>query len=209
MTQLRMKFFAAAAVALWSVACSQTDAVITTAFPRYAGAEVGTATVVSIVPANTTLLIPFALVSGNYDTGIAIANTSADPFGAATGGASPQSGTVRVDLYPSNSTGAGTAVNFTTSATKKAGLGMAADGTVPAGATWIVNLSELLPLAPVTAPFTGYIFVQANFLYAHGAAYVYDGRGFTSATPVLVLPPPSINGRIGIANQATAETLAY
>jgi hyperosmotically inducible protein len=39
MTQLRMKFFAAAAVALWSVACSQTDAGITTAIKTKLAAD--------------------------------------------------------------------------------------------------------------------------------------------------------------------------
>jgi len=183
-------------------------AIPTATFPRFSDVQVGTATVLSIVPANTTLLIPFAVVAGAYDTGIALANTSADPFGSSTGGAVAQAGTVRVDLFPSTATGAGTSTNFTTSATKKAGSGIAADGTVAAGATWTVNLSELLPLAGATGPFTGYIFVQANFLYAHGAAYVYDGRGFTSSTPVLVMPPPAIAGRGGIGTGGT-EVLAF
>jgi hypothetical protein len=167
----------------------------TAAFPIFAPSVVTGPSVVSIVPANTTLLIPFAVAQGAFDTGIALANTSADPFSGL--GATPQSGTVTVNLFPSTATGAGTSVNFTTSATKLAGTGIAADGTIPAGATWTVNLSQLLPLAGQTGGFIGYIFIQANFLPAHGAAYVYNGTGFTSSTPVLVLPPPSTNGRNG------------
>jgi len=164
-------------------------------FPVFVSSIVSGPTVVTIVPANTTFLIPFAVASGGYDTGIAISNTSVDPFGAQ--GATPQAGTMQVNLYPSTATGAGTGVSFTTSATKLAGTGIAADGTIPAGATWTVNLSQLLPLAGQTGGFIGYIFIQANFLPGHGAAYVYNGAGFTSSTPVLVLPPPSTNGRGG------------
>jgi hypothetical protein len=179
----------------------------TKAFPSFAASSVAGPTVVTIVPANTTMLIPFAVAQGAFDTGIAIANTSADPFGAQ--GATPQAGTVTVNLFPSTATGAGTSVSFTTSATKLAGSGIAADGTVPAGATWTVNLSQLLPLAGQTGGFIGYIFVTANFLPAHGAAYVYNGTGFTSSTPVLILPPPSTNGRGGNNPSAGAEVLDF
>jgi len=176
-------------------------------FPVFAPSVVTGPAIVSIVPANTTLLIPFAVASGGFDTGIAIANTSADPFGPQ--GATPQAGTVTVNLFPSTATGAGTTVSFTTSATKLAGTGIAADGTIPAGATWTVNLSQLLPLAGQTGGFIGYIFVQANFLPAHGAAYVYNGAGFTSSTPVLVLPPPSTNNRNGNNAGLGAEVLDF
>lgn len=182
-------------------------AIVTTAFPRFIDTAVGSATVVNIVPANTTLLIPFAVAAGAFDTGIAIANTSTDPFGSL--GAMAQSGSVQVTLFPSTATGAGTSVGFTTSATKKAGSGIAADGTIASGATWTVNLSELLPLAGQTGGFTGYIFIQANFLPAHGSAYVYNGAGFTSSTNVLVLPPVSTNGRAGNFPNANAEILGF
>jgi len=187
-------------------ALDSNSVAIQTTFPRFSsGASVGTTTVLTISPANTTLLIPFAVVGGNFDTGIAIANTSIDPFGgSAGGGATAQAGTVQVFLFPSTATGAGTAVNFTTSATKKAGVGIAADGTVAAGATWAVNLSELLPLAGQTGGFSGYVFITANFLPAHGQAYIYDGRGFTAAANVLVLPNPSIQGRTGSSSGAEA-----
>lgn len=79
--------------------------IITTPFPRFLDAEVGSAVVASVVPANTTMMIPFAttIKAINYDTGIAIANSSADPFG--TTGAMPTSGTVTVWLYGLNAAG--------------------------------------------------------------------------------------------------------
>jgi len=163
------------------------------------------------------MLIPFALTTtgaAGLDTGIAIANTSVDPFTGA-GGASANSGTVTINLYPQYATGTQAAASFTTSATKKAGQGMAADGTVPPGSTWTVNMSDLLSLAGQTAPFEGYVFIQANFVPAHGIAYIY-GSGvfggatsasstFTSFTPVLVLPPPATQSRTA----GTVETLHF
>jgi len=67
----------------------------------------------------------------------------------------------------------------------------------------------LLNLAGMTGPFSGYIFVQANFIPAHGVAYVYNGAGFTSATPVLVMPPPATNGRNGNFASSGAESLDF
>jgi hypothetical protein len=187
---------------------AQVDAsgtpVTTNGYPTFVAAEVGPVTIVNIVPANTTLLIPFAVRDGGFDTGISLANTTADPFGSGTGGAVPQSGTVRLDFYPRAATGgAGTTFSLTTSATARPGVGLSADGTLAAGATWTVLLSELLTAAGQTGPFTGYIFLQTNFLLAHGAPFVSDFRNFTSFTPMLVLPSP-----ISIARTST-EVLAF
>jgi len=160
-------------------------------YPCFAQSDVGPVTVVSIVAANTTLLVPFAVRDGAYDTGIALANTTADPFGA-DGGATPQSGPVRMFFYPRSATGgAGTAFTFTTSATARPGLGLDASGNLPAGSTWTVLLSELLAAAGQgTTAFTGYIFIQTDFLGAHGAPFISDFRNFTSFSPMLVLLPP-------------------
>jgi hypothetical protein len=77
------------------------------------------------------------------------------------------------------------------------GIGLSSNGTLAAGSTWTVLLSELLTAAGQTSgTFTGYIFIQANFINAHGAAFVSDFRNFTSASPVLVLPPPATAPRV-------------
>jgi len=166
-------------------------------YPRFA-TDAKTITIGSIRAANTTLLIPYAvrIATLNFETGIAIANTSQDPFGVNAGGATPAAGTVTVSLFPSTATGAGAASTYTSSASTRVGSGMATDGTIPAGATWAVNLTDILSRATpaITGDFSGYIFVEANFLNAHGVAYVYDGRGFTSNTPALVLPAPLARG---------------
>jgi hypothetical protein len=186
-------------------ALDDADARITTPLPRFAEAQVGPATIVAIVPANTTLLIPFAVAEGAFDTGISLANTSADPFGVAGGGATAQSGAVNLAFFPRAAAGAGTPFALSTSSTVRPGIGLSADGTLAAGSTWTVLLSELLRAAGQTS-FTGYIFIRADFVPAHGAPFVSDFRNFTSFTPMLVLPPPSVSPRIGVT---AVETLTF
>jgi len=113
-------------------------------YPNFVEADVGPTTIVNIIAANTTMLMPYALVLPPFDTGIAIANTTADPFGGG-GGATRANGTVILDFYPTTSTGgAGTPFSLTTSSTVKPGGGLSSDGTLGAGATWTVLMSQLL-----------------------------------------------------------------
>jgi hypothetical protein len=170
--------------------------------PNFVVATLGPITIGNIVSANTTMLVPYVVKTGPYDTGIAIANTTMDPFGGSGGGATPQAGTMTFTLYPRTATGAGTAISVTTSATKIFGAGLATDGTLVAGGTWTGLLSDILTAAGTTGDFFGYIFIQANFLDAHGAGYIFNGAGFTSSTPVLVLGPPA-----GSPRTANVESL--
>jgi hypothetical protein len=166
------------------------------AYPTFTQLDVGPVTVVNIVAASTTMLIPLAEKVGPFDTGISVANTTNDPFGAGGGGATPSAGTLRFDFFPSTATGAGTACFLQTSATSRPGVGIASDGTVPAGATYLALLSQLLPLSNCAAgDFFGYIFVTANFLNAHGQATISDFRTYSLATNVLVLTPPATQPR--------------
>jgi len=175
-------------------------------FPRFAQADIGPVTIVNIIAANTTLLVPFAVKGAPYDTGIAIANTTADPFGATGGGATASAGSLRLDFFPRLPTGgAGTPFTLHTDATHRPGIGLSADGTLASGATWTALLSELMASAGVSGDFTGYIFIQANFVDAHGAPFVSDFRKFTSFTPMLVLPPPATTSRA----TAGVETLTF
>jgi len=178
-------------------------------YPTFTQSDVGPVTLVNIVPASTTLLIPLAEKVGVFDTGISVANTTADPFGGtAGGGAVATAGTLRFDFFPSTATGVGTACFLQTSATSRPGVGIASDGTIPAGATYLVLLSQILPLSNCAAgDFFGYIFVTANFLNAHGQATVSDFRTYSLATNVLVLPPPSTSPRS--APTGSAERLDF
>jgi len=165
-------------------------------YPCFTEAEVGPVTVVNILPTQTTLLMPYALTLPPYDTGIAIANTTADPFGTTGGGALPISGTVNLNFFPTTSTGgAGTPFSLTTSSTVRPGSGLSSDGTLASGATWTVLLSQLLTAAGQTGNFTGYVFITANFLDAHGTATISDFRTYSLTANVLVLPPPATASR--------------
>jgi len=177
---------------------------LTTGYVRFAQADV-TVTIGSIVSANTTMLIPYAVKVGTYDTGIAIANTTLDPFGTAAGGATASAGTMTFTMFPRNATGADPSFSLTTSSTVRPGVGLSTSGTLVAGGTWTGLMSDILTAAGKTGDFFGYIFIQTNFLNAHGAAYIFNGAGFTSATPVLVLLPTASNTR----NTTSAETLGF
>ena len=173
-------------------------------YPTFADVEVGPVTVVNIVPASTTLLMPYAIALAPFDTGIAIANTTADPFGPAAGGATPTSGTIQLNFFPTNATGAGTSFTLTTSSTVRPGAGLSSDGTLAAGATWTVLLSQLLTAAGQTGNFTGYIFIETNFLNAHGTATISDFKTYSLTANVLVLPPPATTPRGGSAGSFEA-----
>jgi hypothetical protein len=168
-------------------------------FPRFADNST-VITVGSIVAPSTNLLIPYAVVDNSilYDTGIALANTTLDPF--TTGGATPASGPVKVTVFPRNNAGgAGTSFSFTTSATKRPGQGLSSDGTLAAGATWTVLLSAIMAQEGVTGPLTGYIIIETTFRNAHGITFISDfGAGpfnFTSFSPMNVMAPPSQTDR--------------
>ena len=180
----------------------------TNGYPTFTQLDVGPVTVVNIVAASTTMLIPLAEKVGPFDTGISIANTNTDPFGAGGGGATPTAGTLRFDFFPSTATGAGTACFLQTSATARPGVGIASDGTIPSGATYLALLSQLLPLSNCAAgDFFGYIFITANFLNAHGEATISDFRTYSLASNVLVLPPPSTFSRTTVLG--SVESLGF
>jgi hypothetical protein len=182
---------------------------LTTNYVRFADAST-TVTIGSIVSANTTLLIPYAVRVGAYDTGIAIANTTLDPFGASGGGATPSAGTLTITMFPRNATGADPSFAITTSSTVRPGVGLSTSGTLVAGGVWTGLMSDIMTAAGKTGDYFGYIFIQANFLNAHGAAYIFNGAGFTSATPVLVLAPPASFPRNNPVSTTTgAEILSF
>lgn len=165
-------------------------------YPTFTAATT-TITIGSIASATTVMLIPYVVNVGSYDTGIAIANTTADPFGAAAGGATPAAGTVTFQVYSKQLSGGTVAV--TSSATNIFGSGFDTNGNVAAGTVWTGLFGgDILTAGKVTVPTTGifgYVFITTNFVDAHGAAYVFNGTGFTSSTPVLILPTPQSNAR--------------
>jgi hypothetical protein len=112
-----------------------------------------TTTLSSFTSCTTSLLFPFVTNQLGFDTGIAIANTSTDPFGSK--GATPQAGTCTMNFYGN---GAPSPANVTTA-------------SIPSGSVFTQVLSG------VAAGFQGYIIAACTFQYAHGFAFITDGVG--------------------------------
>jgi len=172
--------------------------------PRFNVAETAAVTIGNIVAAQTTLLIPYATVSGNtFDVAMAISNTTKDPF--TTGSATAASGVLQFDFFPTTGAGAaGTRSTLITGTSLRPGSGLDASGNLVAGATWTGGLkSDLLPFATpaITGDFVGYIFIQTNFLDAHGVYYLVSkslgtaGSVGITTLPIMVLDPPAAVSR--------------
>ena len=111
----------------------------------------------AINPCSCNLLFPFVTNQAGFDTGLAIANTSLDPFGTPT-----QAGTVTLNYY-GNTTGGGAAPAAQTSQTLNAGNEL------------VFTLSNGGNLGIAATPgFQGYIIATMRFQYCHAFAFVSD-----------------------------------
>jgi hypothetical protein len=119
-------------------------------------------------PGPTNLLFSFVTNQSGFDTGIAISNTSADPYNTAT-----QTGTCTLSIY---STGV-TPITFVTP-------------TIPPGTSYANLLSTI---APGTQ---GYIFASCTFAYVHGFAFISDigARNLAMGYLALVVQTPRPSG---------------
>jgi len=127
----------------------------TTPIPRF-GPSGSPVSIYSISSCACDLLFPFVTSAAGFDTGIAIANTSADPFGTIN-----QSGTITLTYYGSTS-GGGAAPPAVTS------------GTIAAGQELVFDVFSGGSGIAATPNFTGYVIAQANFQYCHGFAFISD-----------------------------------
>jgi hypothetical protein len=128
-------------------AFSATDgAVSQPAFPIPRFADVSDqANLFGINVCRTSLLYPFVTNMLGFDTGLAIANTSTDPFGTAA-----QSGTCTLNFYGEN---------------KPASI---VTGTIDSNKVYTTVASGSAP------NFQGYVIAVCNFQYAHGFAFISD-----------------------------------
>jgi hypothetical protein len=115
----------------------------------------------------TILLFPYLTSIPGWDSGIAVSNTSKDPWSTVT-----STGNCTLNFYGSN---APTAPVYLPSD----GVSFIAPGT--SSATLLSSI--------VTAPagFTGYMFAQCNFQFAHGYAFISDFGLRNWATDYLAL----------------------
>ncbi|MCX6589106.1 MAG: hypothetical protein NTX13_21275 [Acidobacteria bacterium] len=124
--------------------------------PRFADTS-SARTLFNVNACSTNILFPFLTNQVGFDSGIAIANTSTDPFGTA-----PQAGPCKLNYY-GETTGGGAAPAAQTSA------------VVPSGRTLTATLSSGGNYGIAATPgFQGYVIAQCNFQYGHGFAYISD-----------------------------------
>jgi hypothetical protein len=160
----------------------------TLGIPRFIDTSTATQ-VIQVTLCKTNLLFPFVTNQIGLDTGIAISNTSTDPFGTAA-----QQGTCFLNFYGQNAP-----AQFTTP-------------NVASGTTFANTLSNMAPA------FQGYIIAQCNFQYAHGMAFISDVgiRNVAMGYLALIIPDPpraatafECVGTTGITCSAAGEQLGY
>jgi hypothetical protein len=155
---------AVTAVSSVGVGVSVTLVGVTTGYPQFSGSQTpytASQTVVAntnglLTLSTTTLLFPYVINIGGYDTGIAITNATAGlAAGVYSATATGTAGTANVYFYGANPPTPNPLV-----------LPVVAGGSYTAF------------LASTAAPgFAGYLVVTANFAGAHGFAFITDGFG--------------------------------
>ncbi|MCX6594129.1 MAG: hypothetical protein NTZ56_21660 [Acidobacteria bacterium] len=147
-------------------------------------------TAFSTATCSTNILFPFVTNDAGFDTGLAIANTTADPFSTAN-----QSGTCALNYYGTYSDGGALPTAATTSsiaAGKYAALTLSGGGS---------GVAALRP------GFTGYIIAQCTFQLAHGYAFISDlgAKNLAHGYLALVLPSSAAGrGASGGTPEATS-----
>ena len=119
----------------------------------------------------TRLLFAFATNQGGFDTEIAIANTSADPFGT-----TPTAGSCALTFY------GGTTAAPTTPPPP------VSTGTIAAGASYVQLLSTIAPT------FQGYVFASCAFPLGRGSAKISGGTSLAFSQDAQVISTPRTNG---------------
>ncbi len=143
-----------------------------------------------VSPCTTNLLFPWLANIVGFDSGIAIANTSSDPFDPLLSSANRtvrQSGTCTLTGWRANDA---TTVSFTTP-------------NIPTGTTFTMVLSGAAN--PMFNGFAGYVIARCNFQYAHAFAFLQDGVGLPAPRlaegyVALVIPDPVIMVRRNATN---------
>jgi hypothetical protein len=144
----------------FSAATGATAQPSTVPVPRFADTSSAT-NIFNIALCNTVLLFPFVTNQSGFDTGLAIANTTTDPFGTRT-----QAGSCTLNFYGAS---APPAVNT---------------GNVATGTVYVTLAST------AASGFQGYMIAVCNFQLAHGFAFVSDigARNLAMGYLALILP---------------------
>jgi len=159
----------------------------TLTIPRFIADTSAARNILNINICRTILLYPYVTNIQGFDTGLAIANTSTDPFGTAA-----QTGTCKLNWYQGASNPA------------QGDTGAIASGTV------------YTTLASIAVPgFNGYMIAVCNFQFAHGFAFISDlgARNLAMGYLALVIPDPGTGARpangLDEAAAGTGENIAH
>jgi hypothetical protein len=145
----------------------------------------------------TILLFPYVTNQANFDTGLAIANTSKDPIYTGSAATKAQSGTCT--LYYYGNTSGGPAPAAQTTPTVAAGghfvMQLSGGGGVFAPDGGFTACASGACIAPL---FQGYIFALCNFQFAHGYAFISDYGSVKLAQGYLALVVPDRSSRLPV-----------
>ena len=155
--------------------------------PRFVvGATSANRTFLTINSCRTNILFPFVSNQGGFDTGLAIANTSKDPFGTAL-----QTGACTVNFYG-------------VVGTSKVCLSYPSP-SITGGEHFVWSLSTGGQVQ-ATAGFQGYVIAQCQFQYGHGFAFISDIGAQRLAMGYLAL---IMDDSIGSRTGSRSETLGH
>lgn len=166
--------------------------------PRFA-TRTATNRIFSIAKCVTNLLFPYVTNWAGFDTGIAIANTSSDPFGSSSDQAARrQAGPCTLHYYGTLANG-----NPPTRLRETTNREVASGETI----TMVLSTGGGLGLQG-NANFQGYIIAVCDFLYAHAFAFITDGpigqARVAEGYLALVLDQGTVN-RTGFTGEAQAH----
>jgi hypothetical protein len=166
----------------------------TLTIPRFISDTAAARNIFNVNICRTVLLYPYITNTSGYDTGVAIANTTTDPFGTGA-----QSGSCKLNWYQGTTNPA-----------------QGDTGNIASGTVWANLASILVPGFGSGGPNgSGYMIAVCNFQFAHGFAVVQDlgGRNFGMAYLALVIPDPGTGSRkadpLSAASTGTGENTAH
>ena len=170
----------------YAPASSVGTATATDPIPRF-GQPYAAANFFTINSCSCNLLFPFVTNIAGFDTGVAIANTTADTLN----GLAPQSGTVTLTYYGTTTGGGAAPANQVTTS------------NVPAGSELIFTLSNGGNYGILATPgFEGYIIARANFQYCHGFAFISDVGAQKLAEGYLALSLDAPFGAVNLTSRS-------
>jgi hypothetical protein len=164
-------------------------------------------TLLTVSPCHSNLLFPWMafIPAAGYDTGVAIANTTSDPYGTTA-----QNGQgCTLNFFPTSEAELGDATTPPVAMTAVA----IPTPVIMAGSTFAVSMSNLPQFGGTTPPtdFVGYMIAVCNFQFGHAFAFITDNltqpTGVAEGYVALLIPDPAVIGHRFAGLDNTGEGL--